>query len=411
MTSPADRRIVVLLKSLNTNNRFYTLVPPDGALQNGEVIAEFPNHLPLGIAYPCLEDGLNDFAVIRTTFETLDLFPDDQELRSEMMEIIDDARGSLKRRLIELRDKLESGQAHFLGTDLDEFKESIVHLVNKGNIRKTLDQMMKLDVFESVAVVDAATSGASPDPTYRFELLPHHSLAILNPKPAREFISRVFDDVLESVEDNTNYEGKYTFDRNVFQKFIALMFVNYATTDPMFYGTNKADYGVSGDKEMQDTPLYRAVAVALRELERQHPRQPDTPHVDPGGGAPKAGRMASGTLPSHPAESTPDLEPASPFTGEPLAAEFTGPLPAASPPIHEPPAWAHAEQTLMEPFMSIAEAMQLLRRLDHPRARECGEIISLNARRLFRQLKTLGLISPVVADPLDHVDDLHGEGD
>src|SRR5947208_4894710 len=139
MTSPSDYRIVVLLKSLTTNNRFYTLVPPDGDLQNGDVIAEFPDYLPLGIAYPCLEDGLNDFAVIRTTFETLDLFPDDQELRNEMMEIINDARGNLRRRLKELRDTIRSGQAHFLGTDLETFKSSVMHLVQRGAIRKTLD--------------------------------------------------------------------------------------------------------------------------------------------------------------------------------------------------------------------------------------------------------------------------------
>src|ERR1051326_1783604 len=159
MTSSSDNRIVVLLKSLTTNNRFYTLVPPDSPMQNGDVVAEFPNHLPLGIAYPCLEDGLNDFAVIRTTFETLDLFPDDQELRNEMMEIIEDARSSLKRRLIELRDKLESGQAHFLGTLLEEFKDSVIHLAVKGNRRKTLDTMMKLDVFESVPAHEAEQSG------------------------------------------------------------------------------------------------------------------------------------------------------------------------------------------------------------------------------------------------------------
>src|SRR5207237_1950872 len=138
----------------------------------------------------------------------LDLFPDDQELRSEMMEIIDDARSSLKRRLIELRDKLESGQAHFLGTDLDEFKESVIHLATKGNIRKTLDQMMKLDVFESVATVDAENAGDPVDPTYRYELLPHHALAILQPKPAREFISRLFDDVLAAVQNDATDESK-----------------------------------------------------------------------------------------------------------------------------------------------------------------------------------------------------------
>jgi hypothetical protein len=405
MTSPGDNRIVVLLKSLTTNNRFYTLVPPGGELQNGDVIAEFPNHLPLGIAYPCLEDGLNDFAVIRTTFETLDLFPDDQELRGEMMEIINDARLSLQRRIVELRDKLESGQAHFLGTDLDEFKEALVHLSTRGNVRKTLDNMMKLDVFESVATVEAEGASGSVEPVYRFELLPHHPLAPLKALPAREFIARVFDDVLESVEDDRNYQRKYNFDKNVFQKFIALMFVNYATTEPMFYGTNKADYGVSGEKEMQGTPLYRAVAVALRELERQHP-------VD-GRAAPKdTGRQ---TAPSPSPADTRTL-PAStatplPSTAEPATPPGPAPVDAAPPHSYEPPSWAHAEQTLMEPFMSIAEAMQLLRRLDHPRARECGEIISLNTRRLFRQLKTLGLISPVVADPLDHMDDLRPEGD
>lgn len=387
MTSSSDNRIVVLLKSLTTNNRFYTLVPPDGDMKNGDVIAEFPNHLPLGIAYPCLEDGLNDFAVIRTTFETLDLFPDDQELRSEMMEIINDARNSLGRRLIELRDKLETGQAHFLGTDLNEFKEAIVHLAVKGNIRKTLDNMMKLDVFESVAIVDAEQTGGVPEPIYLFELLPHYALETLKPLPAREFIARVFDDVLESVQDDVNYQRKYSFDKNVFQKFIAVMFVNYATTDQMFYGTNKADYGVSADKEMQDTPLYRAVAVALRELEAQHPSAGRPGQATSRGDAPTL-RAPADTMP---------LDLASAFTPSPISDT-------------EPPAWSHAEQTLMEPFMSIAEAMQLLRRLDHPRARECGEIIGLNARRLFRQLKTLGLISPVVADPLDHLDDLHGEG-
>lgn len=397
MTSPGDNRIVVLLKSLTTNNRFYTLVPPGGEFQNGDVIAEFPNHLPLGIAYPCLEDGLNDFAVIRTTFETLDLFPDDLELRSEMMGIILDARSSLQRRLVELRDKLRSGQAHFLGTDLDEFKESLVHLATKGNIRKTLDNMMKLDVFESVAQVEASSGDGAAEPMYRLEMLPHHSLELMQPLAAREFVSRVFDDVLESVEDDANYESKYSFDRNVFQKFISVMFVNYATTDPMFYGTNKADYGVSGEKEMQDTPLYRAVAVALRELEAQYPT------------AARAGRP---TPIAEQGRRTADLR-AAPATSE-LVSSFGEPFTEASPEVaaesasqaFQPPAWAHAEQTLMEPFLSIAEAMRLLRRLDHPRARECGEIISLNTRRLFRQLKTLGLISPVVADPLDHVDDL-----
>src|SRR5205814_9456773 len=86
-------------------------------------------------------------------------------------------------------------------------------------------------------------------------------------QPARGFIVTLFDDVLLSVQDDGNYISKYLFDRNVFQKFIALMFVNYATTDPIFYGTNRADYGVSDEKDMDNTPLYIAVARELRDIE------------------------------------------------------------------------------------------------------------------------------------------------
>ena len=79
----------------------------------------------------------------------------------------------------------------------------------------------------------------------------------------------LFSDVLTSVMDDANYKSKYLFDRNVFQKFIAVMFVNYATTDPMFYGINKADYAVSGAKDMDSTPLYIAIRKELTEIEQR----------------------------------------------------------------------------------------------------------------------------------------------
>src|SRR5258707_305354 len=122
MNPQSDNRRVALLKSLTTNNRFYALVSPESGMQNADTVEHFPEDLLLGIAYPCLEDGLNDFAVIRTTFETLDLFPEDDPIREEMMEIINDARRNLTRRMIELRDKVANDRAHFLGTDYNEFK-------------------------------------------------------------------------------------------------------------------------------------------------------------------------------------------------------------------------------------------------------------------------------------------------
>src|SRR5438105_362846 len=101
MSIAVDKRQVVLLKSRRTNNRFYTLVEPESGFKNADAIDDFPPNLPLGIAYPCLEDGLNDFAVIRTTFETIEVFREDEELREEMMGIIADSRTNLVRRLQE----------------------------------------------------------------------------------------------------------------------------------------------------------------------------------------------------------------------------------------------------------------------------------------------------------------------
>src|SRR5213593_1027348 len=118
MSELNDARQVALLKSLETQNRFYALVDPELGWKNADAIPAFPDDIALGIAYPCLEDGLNDFAVIRTTFETLALFSDDRELRAEMMGIIQEARGNLMRRIGELSHRIGSGQADFLGTDL-----------------------------------------------------------------------------------------------------------------------------------------------------------------------------------------------------------------------------------------------------------------------------------------------------
>ena len=157
MHSQNDPRRVALIKSLLTKNRFYALVDPSRGIRNADTVEDIPADLLLGIAYPCLEDGLNDFAVIRTTFETLDLFPEDDPIREEMMEIVNDARSNLLRRLNELRDKIHDNHAHFLGTDYNEFKSYSMDMVNRGYPRRNLDSMMKLNVFSSVAEAEGYT--------------------------------------------------------------------------------------------------------------------------------------------------------------------------------------------------------------------------------------------------------------
>src|SRR5204863_8636656 len=146
--------------------------------------------LLLGIAYPCLEDGLNDFAVIRTTYETLDFFPDDEEMRKELMEIVDDARGKLLRRLTELHDRIADRAAHFLGTDLEEFKAYALDIMDRGYPRRNLDSMMKLNVFASVAEAEGHSDGT--EPYFRYEFREEFDERAIRATNARGFIADLF---------------------------------------------------------------------------------------------------------------------------------------------------------------------------------------------------------------------------
>lgn len=396
-----DNRIVVLLKSKRTGNRFYALVPPDSGFHNADAIEDFPADMVLGIAYPCLEDGLNDFAVIRTTFETIDLFPDDEELRSELFAIIEDARNKIDLRLTELRDRIGSGQAHFLGTDLLEFRGYVLHLVDRGVIRRTLDNMMKLDVFDTVARAEVAESSAPPEPVFRYEFLEEVWNPGVRQLQPRDFIRLLFDDVLRSAHLEENYQSRFTFDRNVFQKFIAVMFVNYATTDPSFYGTDREDYGVSSTKDMNETPLYRAVGAALRDIEAgrdfrlEGDRKPfiasapagTLPPVPPTLGAPPAPAGEEPEDLSHlfETDALDDLDSLDRFSGSrEVEIEFGA-----------------AERHLLPPLTRIVDACRLLGRDTDGRNQEIRSLLLAAGREMFQRLQGLNIISPLSRNPFD----------
>ncbi len=352
-----DNRKVVLLKSLATNNRFYTLVEPDSGLSNAGTIAEFPPDIVLGVAYPCLEDGLNDFAVIRTTFETMDYFPNDEGMRAELVEIIGEARDKLVSRLRELRDRVANRTAHFLGTDLEEFRFYALNMVRRGYPRRNLDSMMKVNVFGSVAATEPASNG--PEPVYHYVFRDPEVLAQSSALSPRRFISAMFDDILDAVSDDLCYISRHVFDRDVFQKFIAMMFINYATTDPIFYGTHKADYGVSGDKEMDDTPLYVAVAKGLREIEA---------------------KLKAEEEPAYSEVPTQQVEADAVHLGD----------------------VAIDEDHILGPIASICAVARRLERLDNHDAVEIGRVILADAAILVHELKARGILSPAAYDPVNN---------
>jgi hypothetical protein len=350
----ADRRHVVLLKSLATNNRFYALVDPDSGLSNAGTVSEFPPDIVLGVAYPCLEDGLNDFAVIRTTFETLDFFPDDEEMRAELGEIIGEARTKLVSRIRELRDRLANKTAHFLGTDLEEFRSYALDMIRRGYPRRNLDSMMKVNVFGSVAELERVANG--PEPLYKYVFRDPALADEASSMSARRFIVLLFDDILNSVLDDTCYLSRHVFDRDVFQKFIAMMFINYATTDPIFYGTHKADYGVSGDKPMDDTPLYMAVAKQLREIEAMLAVEEEAAKPSETVLCTESDRVKLGDV-------------------------------------------AIDDEDILGPIASICAAARRLGRLDHHDAVEMSRVILADAAILVKELKARGILTPVAYDP------------
>jgi hypothetical protein len=352
-----DDRRVVLIKSLATNNRFYALVDAASPIRNADTIENIPGDLILGIAYPCLEDGLNDFAVIRTTFETIGYFADDPDMRTELMEIVSEDRYKLVLRLAELRDRIASRNAHFLGADLNDLKSYALDMMRKGYPRRNLDSMMKLDVFGAVA--EHERNGGDPEPLYRYEPSgPEYSAEALGDIPPRAFVSHILSDILVSVSDDANYVDRYTFDVGVFQKFIALMFINYATTDPIFYGTNKADYGVSSDKDMDSTPLYRAVGQQIREIEQW------LAHEAVGNG---------GTI----------LEPAE------LALDAFVELPST----------LVNEDTLIGPLTAICAAAQHLSDSADKETRQYAAAILSDVNHLVRELRRQGIVSHMAQDP------------
>ena len=403
MHSQNDPRRVALIKSLLTKNRFYALVHPDRNIRNADTVEDIPGDLLLGIAYPCLEDGLNDFAVIRTTFETLDLFPEDDPIRDEMMDIVNDARSNLLRRLNELRDKIHTNHAHFLGTDYNEFKSYSLDMVNRGYPRRNLDSMMKLNVFSSVAEAEGYTE--SNDLLYHYQFIPGTDTGSVAALPAREFIVALFNDVLTSVMDDANYKSKYLFDRNVFQKFIAVMFVNYATTDPMFYGINKADYAVSGAKDMDSTPLYIAIRKELTDIEQRlwaegkgHalPDHPGIGYDAPNFGTGIAPDFGTGvTVPDFGGGPTPDF--GGPNFAEPYHAGRLTPEELAV----RLPSEIVNEEVLLGPIKSLCSAAMALRQKGDAETQRFARVILADACRLMDELKRLNIISPLSDNPAE----------
>ena len=173
--------------------------------------------------YPLLEGALNDIAVITTTFETLDLFPAEDPVRADMLEIVFDAQHNLIRRFQNLREGLEANQAAYQ-LDSEKLKQCVLAMMKQGYPGRSLNKMIKLKAFDEGEMLYYNWVPGLAD------------LEVVRSMPALKITMLLFVDMLERVQDRANFADGTMFRLAVFQKYIAILFLCYATTDPKFYG-------------------------------------------------------------------------------------------------------------------------------------------------------------------------------
>ena len=219
--------------------------------------------------------------------------------------------------------------------------------------------------------------------------------------PAREFIVELFNDVLTSVLDDNNYKSKYLFDRNVFQKFIAVMFVNYATTDPMFYGINRGRLCRVGRKgHGQHAAVHRHPQRIDRNRAAFAAGRPGiVPAANPGHGHALVDAPDFGT-------DTADFGHAGLYAGDakPDTWSSLSPEHLAS----RLPVVLVNEEVLLGPIHSLCSAALCVKRQGDAETQRFARVILADACRLVDELKRLNIISPLSNNPGSVIEEVDG---
>ena len=177
---------------------------------------------------PRIEDALNDFAVLRTTFETLNSLPRTDPICEEMEAISWDARKSLIFRIESLCVVEKETYATYPLTDV-QIHSCALEMIARGCLTQNLNAMMKLKVFDET------------EPRYFYKLTGFEEMTLARWMPSDLFVRLMLLELLGLILDEDNYVDLKTFDTKVFQKFIAVLFIFNASSDPIFYGIQRSD--------------------------------------------------------------------------------------------------------------------------------------------------------------------------
>jgi hypothetical protein len=159
---------------------------------------------------PALESILNDITVIRTTIEAFDQIPPADPVRVEMLGTVADARGSLIARLQEFARFTPSNYR----MSACAFKDAAINLMLIGYSRKSLGPMRNSDLFHEIAETKER---------YVYEFLEPVDIISAQSLSADLLYVLFAADILQSAENEANYDSKQQFDHNIVRKLVAFL--------------------------------------------------------------------------------------------------------------------------------------------------------------------------------------------
>ena len=140
-----------------------------------------------------------------------------------MEQIIADARSNLTLRVQEFLRELEEGSTT-LELDFEKIKIAALKMMEDGYPIGNLNSMFKLKVFDEGEERYFLRAEGLEDPEAVRSL------------PAKEVVSILLTDLIHQIENEANYLSADAFERNVHQRYLALLALFYFASNPLFYG-------------------------------------------------------------------------------------------------------------------------------------------------------------------------------
>jgi len=192
--------------------------PPDSSGWSGDA----PDS-GFGDALARLEEGLNDLSIIRTAFQTLDLFPEDAALQHELLPLMQSAQHQLTARLQRLAawsNEVRIQSAEAIGP---YFRRSMLHMIRKEDRPERLDAILAHYLGTPFERSDKPAAQRQGGLGFRYVLRREPKAGIEN-LSAAALLTCLLEDLLDAVRDPASYQNLFAFDAAVFQKYLVLTY-------------------------------------------------------------------------------------------------------------------------------------------------------------------------------------------